>query len=533
MSENGQTGRAGRAIHGGVIGMDADVCFRALAARDARFDGFFYVCVETTGIYCRPVCPARTPRRDRCSFFRTAAEAERAGFRACFRCRPELAPGTGDDGVAPRLVTEAVRLIDRGWMNERSVDSLAERLGVSGRHLRRRMESTLGVTPVELAQTRRLALAKQLLHDTRLPLADVAFASGFGSVRRFNAAFRARFARSPLEIRRTHGDSGAPRSVSLRLDFRPPFDWDALLEFLRARAIPGVEEVTADEYRRTVGRGAHGGWVAVRRDPRRDALRADVALPLAGSLMEVRARLRALFDLDARPRAIAAHLARDARLAPSIARSPGLRVPGAFDGFETAVRAVLGQQVSVAAATTLAGRFAARFGQRVRTPYPALVTAFPEAARVAAADAREIARVGLPAARAASVRLLAAALAAGRLRLEPGADPESSMAALVEIPGIGPWTAQYLAMRSLAWPDAFPSGDLGIRRALGGAPASDAERLSESWRPWRAYAALHLWRTLHGNDDDRLPPRTAHARSGGHAARRNPARRSATGARRG
>lgn len=467
-----------------------------MSARDARFDGVFFTCVSTTGIYCRPVCRARTPGRDRCTFVKTAAEAERAGFRACFRCRPEIAPGAGHDDAVPRLVADAVRLVERGWLNAKSVDALARRLGVSSRHLRRSMEATLGVTPVELAQTKRLALAKQLLHDTRMPLADLASASGFGSVRRFNALFLARFGRAPLSIRREVGEPEAGEGVRLRLDFRAPWDGAALFAFLRARAIPGVENVTADEYRRTVRIGKASGWLVVRRDPTRDAVVAEVSLRLAGSLMDLASRVRVLLDLDALPEPIDAHLRRDRVLAASLRRHPGLRVPGAFDGFETAVRAILGQQVTVAGATTLAGRLAARFGDPVRTPFAELSRTFPPPSRIAAASDTQIAAIGVPRARAASLRAMAQAVASGAIRLETGADPESTMTALVALPGVGPWTAQYLAMRALAWPDAFPSGDLGLREALGGATQAAIERRAESWRPWRAYAALHLWNSL-------------------------------------
>ncbi|HSN89979.1 MAG TPA: AlkA N-terminal domain-containing protein, partial [Anaeromyxobacteraceae bacterium] len=363
--------------------LDADTCYRALAARDRRFDGLFLVGVSTTGVYCRPVCPARTPGRDRCRFFAHAAEAEREGFRACFRCRPELSPGQGPVDASPRLVAAATARIEAGFLNEGSVDQLARGLGVTGRHLRRALEGALGLSPVELAQSRRMALAKQLLQDTGLPVAEVAFAAGFRSLRRFNALFRARFGRPPTALRREAGATAAPDgALTLRLDFRPPLDWEALLAFLAARATAGVEEVAGDAYRRTVRLGERSGWVEVRRDPDRPALRAAVSLSLAGALMPLAARLRALFDLDARPDAVADHLARDPLLRRSVRRHPGLRVPGAFDGFETAARVVLGQQVSVRAATTLAGRLTAALGDPVATPFPALTRLGPAARAV-------------------------------------------------------------------------------------------------------------------------------------------------------
>jgi AraC family transcriptional regulator of adaptative response / DNA-3-methyladenine glycosylase II len=477
------------------VRLEADTCYRALAARDRRFDGLFLVGVSTTGVYCRPICPARTPGRDRCRFFARAAEAEREGFRACLRCRPELAPGRGPVDAGPRLVAAAAARIEAGFLNEGSVDALASGLGVTGRHLRRALSGALGLSPVELAQSRRMALAKQLLQDTDLGMTEVAFASGFRSLRRFNALFRARFGKPPSALRREAGAATArDGAIPLRLDFRPPLDWEALLAFLGARATAGVEEVAGGAYRRTVRLGGRTGWVEVRLDPECPALRADVSLSLAGALMPLAARLRALFDLDARPDAVAAHLGRDPLLRRSVGRRPGLRVPGAFDGFETAVRVVLGQQVSVRAATTLAGRLAAALGEPIATPFPALGRLPPTPGAVAGAGEDRLAGLGMPGARARALGALAAAAAEGRLPLDAqglrdGADR------LRELPGIGDWTAQVLAMRS-GEPDAFPAGDLGVRRALGAAGAREAEARAERWRPWRAYAAMHLWTTL-------------------------------------
>jgi AraC family transcriptional regulator of adaptative response / DNA-3-methyladenine glycosylase II len=473
--------------------LDPVTCYRAVCARDGRFDGLFFVGVTTTGVYCRPVCPARTPGRDRCVFFGTRAEAERDGFRACFRCRPELAPGQGPVDALPRLVERAVARIEAGDLDERSVDDLARALEVSGRHLRRALTSALGVGPVELAQSRRLALAKQLLQDTSLPLAELALASGFASVRRFNALFQARFGRPPSAVRRERGAGGAASaSIALRLDHRTPYGWDALLEFLAARAIPGVEQVEGGVYRRTLRVGPRRGWVAVRRDAGRPALRAEVSLSLAGALTPVAARLRALFDLDARPAAVDAHLALDPFLRPFVKLRPGLRVPGACDGPEAAVRAILGQQVTVAAATTLAGRVARRFGEPLETPFPGLDRLFPPADALAEAGA-ELASLGMPEPRARAAAAVARAVAREGLSLEPSADVERALARLRELPGIGDWTAQYVAMRALRWPDAFPAGDLGVRAALGGATAARAALAAERWRPWRAYAVVHLW----------------------------------------
>jgi AraC family transcriptional regulator of adaptative response / DNA-3-methyladenine glycosylase II len=474
--------------------LDPASCYAALAARDARFDGVFYNGVRTTGIYCRPICPARLPAFDRCEFFATAAEAERAGYRACWRCRPELAPGNAAVDARSRLARSAWTRIEAGFLNDHSLEELGQALGVTTRHLRRVMEAEFGISPVELAQTRRLALAKQLLQDTRMSMVDVAFAAGFASVRRFNALFQERFKRRPSSVRRgRENDVPDDESISLRLDFRPPLDWEALLGFFRARAIGRVEMVDSGEYRRGVSLDGQEGWVAVGLEPKRHALRARVALSLAPKLMEVVARLRALFDLDARPDVISRHLGLDPVLRPLVAARPGLRVPGAFDGFELAVRAVLGQQVSVRAATTICGRLVDRFGREVNHGLDGISRTFPTAGRLAEATVARVRKIGVPERRARTIVELARLVAEERVDLSPGGDPEGVVATLQTITGIGPWTAHYLAMRALRWPDAFPAGDLAVRRALGLETARAAERRSMPWRPWRAYAVVHLW----------------------------------------
>ncbi|MBI4865913.1 MAG: DNA-3-methyladenine glycosylase 2 family protein [Candidatus Wallbacteria bacterium] len=460
--------------------LDPNSCYRALTARDARFDGVFFVAVRTTGIYCRPICSARTPKRESCSFFRSGAEAERAGFRACLRCRPELAPGNAPIDAVPDLVRRAVARIEAGYLDTSDVEALAGALGVTGRHLRRSMERELGVGPIELAQSKRLALAKQLLQDTRLDLAQVAFASGFKSIRRFNSLFRDRCGFSPSELRRGKEARAAGSAIPLRLDFRPPLDWDSLLAFFRDRALPGVESVTADEYRRVVRLGGALGTVGVWRDPGRPSLRAEVSMSLSASLVTIVARLRALFDLDARPDAVARALESDALLAPLVRSRPGLRVPGAFDGFESAARVVLGQQVSVAAARTLAGRLVARWGDAV---------AFPSAAELAARSVDELASVGMPGRRAETLRAVAASFAR---------DPEAATApgALDGIAGLGDWSRECIRMRAGRDPDAFPAGDLGLKKALPGHTIRQISQRAEAWRPWRAYAVMHLWMAL-------------------------------------
>jgi AraC family transcriptional regulator of adaptative response / DNA-3-methyladenine glycosylase II len=482
--------------------LDPDACYRAVLARDARFDGVFFVGVKTTGIYCRPICPARTPGRDRCLFYGTAAEAERAGFRACFRCRPELAPGLARVDAVPRVVAEAMQRIEAGALADGSLEQLAVELGVTSRHLRRAMHAALGLSPVELAQSRRLAMARQLVADTTLPLSEVAFASGFRSLRRFNSAFRARYDCAPSRLRRARRPAAPAETLTLTLAYRPPYEWPALLRFLGARAVPGVELVRGATYLRTARIGEHSGWLAVAPIAGRAALRAEISLSLSGALMPLRARLRRVFDLDAQPATIAAHLARDPVLAARVRARPGLRVPGAFDGFEAATRAVLGQQVSVAAATTLAGRLAARFGDPIATPHPELTRLAPTPDRIASAADDAIAAIGLPRARARTLNALARAVASGELSLDAPGAPSSGEASreldgaldrLIALPGIGPWTAHYLAMRAFGWPDAFPETDLGVRRALGGVSGPRARALAEPWRPWRAYGVTHLW----------------------------------------
>ncbi|MDX2092833.1 MAG: AlkA N-terminal domain-containing protein [Kofleriaceae bacterium] len=499
-----------------------DARYDALVTRDPRFDGVFFVGVSTTGVYCRPICPARTPGRTRCSFYPTPAQAEAAGYRACFRCRPELAPGNTRDGrpaavdAIDVLVEVATRRINDGALNEASIDDLAAELGVSARHLRRATEARLGVSPVELAQTRRLALAKQLLQDTQLPITEVAFAAGFGSVRRFNAAFEERMGSAPSAIRRAHAATSTG-GVRLRLDYRAPYAWTEMLSFLRARAIPGVEHVDDARYRRVVQIAGETGVIEVEPVETRHALWLTVSPSLVRVLMPLVARVRRLFDLDARPDVIASVLGRDRVLAAHVARTPGLRLPGAIEPFEAAVRALLGQQVSVAAATTFAGRFAAAFGARYAGDV-ALTVRFPTAHEVAQQTPAAIARIGLTTARAAAVHGLAVAVDRGVLRFD-GGNLERFVASAVALPGVGPWTAHYLAMRGLHDPDAFPAADLGVLKALRGT-AREAMTRADAWRPFRSYAVMHLWNNLGGSDAGQESDRNAHRRAAPVRARR-------------
>ena len=471
--------------------LDPATCHRAMLARDARFDGCFFTGVTSTGIYCRPVCPARPPKLENCRFFPGAAAAQEAGFRPCLRCRPESAPDIGAWRGTSATVSRALALIDTGAMEENDVEALAGRLGMGERQLRRLFRQHLGASPVAVAQTRRVLLAKQLLHETRLPMTQVALASGFGSVRRFNETFQALYRRPPRELRRLQGaDLSDGAAFSLLLPYRSPFDWDGLLGFFKGRAIPGVEWVETDRYGRTIALDGAIGTIEIGHEPERGAIRATIDFPRPTALPAIIARIRRLFDLAADPAVIGAHLSADPALAPLVAARPGLRVPGAWDGFELGVRAILGQQISVAAATKLIGRLAARWG--TQTGCDRIV--FPTPTQLADAD---IASLGMPQARGDAVVALARAAAADPQLFDARQDLATTIMTLCALPGIGPWTANYIAMRALRESDAMPTGDVGLLRALaiGGVrpTADDLDTRANGWRPWRAYAALHLW----------------------------------------
>jgi AraC family transcriptional regulator of adaptative response / DNA-3-methyladenine glycosylase II len=486
------------------LDLDREACLRALATRDERFDGRFFIGVRSTGIFCRPVCPAR-PRPENCSFFPSAAAAAEAGYRPCLRCRPEASPGSPAWLGTSATVVRAIRLVEQGALDDGSVGELAERLGIGERHMRRLFLEHVGASPVAVAQTRRVLFAKRLIDESSLPMHEIASASGFTSVRRFNDALRKTYGESPSSLRERRRNSQSRASaalcstLTLRLPYRSPFDWDGMLGYFRIRATPGVEEIDGERYRRTFKLGEARGIIEVSRDEATRQLCANIQLADAPApLIQVAARLRNLFDLQADPVEIGAHLKRDPLLRRSIERRPGLRVPGAWDGFELAVRAILGQQVSVKGATTLTGRLVAAHGEPIADPTGtsgALSFLFPLPEVIAEAD---VAKVGLPASRAGAIRALAAAVAAGKVELSTGVDLEHNLAALRALPGIGDWTAEYVAMRAMREPDAFPASDLGLRRALadenGVMPSvRELARMSEAWRPCRAYAAVALW----------------------------------------
>ncbi len=485
--------------------LDHQACYRALQTRDARFDGRLFVGITSTGIYCRPICPARPARFEHCRFYPSAAAAQEAGFRPCLRCRPETAPELGSWRGTSNTVSRGLALIADGALDgdDASVERLAGRLGVGGRQLRRLFRQHLGASPVAVAQTRRVLFAKQLIHDTRMPMAEIALAAGFGSVRRFNETFRQLFRRPPGALRRKailplREGSVAATGVLLRLRYRSPYDWPAMLAFLRARAVDGVERVAGDSYRRTVLHDGQLGSVEVGHLPAQESLAVTIRFPDVRALPAIVERVRRVFDLGADVATIGAHLAQDPLLAPLVAERPGLRAPGGRDGFELAVRAVLGQQVSVEAARQLAGRLARLCGTPIEAGLradPALGLAFPTAAQVAGAD---LAPLGMPGARKTALLALARESLADPQLFRRLGSIEDTVARLRAVRGIGEWTAQYIALRAARETDAFPASDIGLLRSAAGrnrqrpSPAQLQDR-AEPWRPWRAYAAQHLW----------------------------------------
>lgn len=483
--------------------LNPNACYLALCAHDARFDGRFFTGVTSTGIYCRPVCPVKTPKFENCRFYRTPAEAEADGYRPCLRCRPELAPGHTPLEAADRLAAQAAARLEDPEAPERSLTAVAEELGVSARHLRRVFQETYGVSPASYRATRRLLTAKTLLADTALPVTEVALASGFGSLRRFNALFRQQYGLSPGALRKEASPKGgreAPFTVAL--GYRPPLNWAALLAFLDQRAIPGVELVQNGAYLRTVslrqGGTRYTGWLRAEPDPQRNRLLLSGPASLAPVLPQLMARVRRLFDLDCTPALLAPVLAEADRLKPGLFDA-GIRLPGCFDGFEMAVRAVLGQQITVKGARTLAMRLASAFGTPLETPWPQLSLIFPEADALAALPrpiADQLGPLGITGARCRTLGALAEEMSTGRLSLTHFADPLQCRLQLLALPGIGPWTAEYITMRALSWPDAFPHTDYGVRKALGGLSDTELLALGEAFRPWRSYFTLMLWKSL-------------------------------------
>jgi AraC family transcriptional regulator, regulatory protein of adaptative response / DNA-3-methyladenine glycosylase II len=459
--------------------------------RDARFDGKFFIAVLSTGIYCRPICPVRTLPESSVRYYPSAAAAAEAGFRPCLRCRPESCPGTPAWRGTSNTVSRALRLIGESGLEDGGVEVLAERLGVSSRHLRRLFLRHLGATPIAVAQTRRLHFAKRLIDETRLPMTQVALASGFGCIRRFNADIRRVYHRTPTEIRHlAHQMEIQPGNQYLfHLPFRPPYDWKSMLTFLAARATPGIEVVEAGSYRRSISWNDHDGYFEVSLIEGRDALAVRIEFGDPRSLFFIIERIRAMFDLNADWAAIMQSLRTDSMLAGRVQANPGLRVPGCWSGFELATRAILGQQITLKGANTLAGKIVSTFGKPFSSAR-GLTYLFPVPGILA--DAK-LSNIGLPGARAETIRALARAVCDGKISFDGVVDSDAFLNRLCEIRGIGKWTAQYVAMRALGEPDAFPSGDLALLRILGAGSSRDLERRAEAWRPWRAYAAMYLW----------------------------------------
>lgn len=492
-----------------VVG-DLESCYRAVQSRDPRFDGWFFVAVTTTGIYCRPSCPAVSPKRNHVVFYPSAAACQQAGFRACRRCRPDATPGSPEWNTRADVVGRAMRLIADGVVDREGVAGLARNLGYSARHLHRQLVGEVGAGPIALARSQRAQVARLLLETTDLPCAEVAFAAGFGSIRQFNDTIRAVYALAPMALRGTRRPVGSGRDsgrgwagflgeINLRLAYRVPFFGAGVLAFLGQRAIDDVEQWDGHEYRRTLSLPHGAATMALSEGD--GHVRCRLALGDLRDLGTAVQRARRLLDLDADPVAVAEHLGRDPILAPAVAAVPGRRVPGAVDGAEMAIRAVLGQQISVAGARRLAGQLTRRWGQDLSGrsgPGPneatdsGLSRLFPTPVVIAALDPGDLA---MPGARSRALIGLAGALAEGRIVVDPGADRDEVRRQLVALPGIGPWTADYVALRGLGDPDAFLPSDLGVRRALAGLAAgpADAARLAERWRPWRGYALQYLW----------------------------------------
>ena len=507
----------------GMTGLDTpnapDACYLALKARDARFDGCFFTGVTSTGIYCRPVCRVRTPKQENCRFFSLAAQAELAGFRPCLRCRPELAPlldplnqpntkAWSTQDASSILASQAARLMDTPYCPPGpvlTIQRLAHRLGISDRHLRRIFEAQFGVSPLQYLQTRRLLCAKQLLTDTKLEVKQVASLSGFASLRRFNTAFATRYGLNPSQLRQTSMSKGgaAPQgSVQVRLAFRPPYDVEAMLRFFSTRQVAGLNLVNLAQGALYIGQTlalSNGnepvtGWVLAKFDEAQYRVNLQVSDSLGQFVPGVIRLVRAWLDLDANPATINSVLHAD------FPQGDGLRVPGTLNSFELAVRAVLGQQITVAAANTLAGRLVARFGQAIDTPFSGLNCLFPSPQALACASGDDLGALGIVKQRQAAIHALAHAVASGQLCLDAGVDVAATLSQLQALPGIGDWTAQYIAMRALRWPNAFPAGDVALQKALGlsdtrGA-AHAAQMASQAWQPWRSYAVVRAWASL-------------------------------------
>jgi AraC family transcriptional regulator, regulatory protein of adaptative response / DNA-3-methyladenine glycosylase II len=498
-----------------VAGLDHDSCYQAFLSHDARFDGRLFACVKTTRIYCRPVCRVKPPMQKNCHFVAHAAQAERLGFRPCLRCRPELSPGYASSEASSFLAQAAATALQFPRREASSLEALASKIGVTSRHLRRLFQKEFGVTPIEYSQTQRLLLAKRLLTDTQLPVAMVSEAAGFGSIRRLNALFLKNYRFSPLTLRKQGAIEKMPASLhfgvhKILLSYRPPYAWQTQLEYLSNRTLAGVEYVDLDKsmYWRSVrirdGLTQCIGWISVSHAPEKSSLQVGLSDSLAPVIGQVMLLVRRLFDLDARPQDIAMVLtaSKSFNFKPLLTTAPGLRLAGSFDGFELSIRAILGQLVSVKAAHATASKVVLNFGQALsefdhveRCPCAAIVRLTPEPAALLSATQETLGALGVTKQKQAAIKAIAQGLVGGELVLDPSVDVASTIVQLKAMHGIGDWTAQYIAMRALAWPDAFPSSDYGVLKALGGTPAQ-AVKISQEWRPWRSYATRYLWHSL-------------------------------------
>lgn len=470
--------------------LNREHCYQALLTHDPRFDGTFFVAVKTTKIYCRPVCKVKPVLFKNCTFFLTAAQAEQFGFRPCLRCRPELAPGNAPLDSVSRLAAIAISKIEDGILSKISVRQLAHELGVSDRTLRRVMESELGVSPLELAQTHRLLLAKRLLTDTKLPITEIAYASGFASIRRFNTVLKKQYNLSPRDFRKNNTKNQNQEFLICEIAYRSPMAWQDLLLFLQIRAIAGVEWTDGTIYRRTVKIGKHIGWLEASLCTDKKAILAKISISLAPVMTEVIAGLKRLFDLYAEPKQISKHLGTLAKA------KPGLRVPGAFNFFEVCIRAILGQQVSVKAASTLATRLAHKYGETIDTPFNELNLLSPEPSVIESAKIKDMIALGITKNRATTIQCIAKVFANNTDFFDSADSRKKIISKLHTIRGVGKWTLQYISMRILADPNAFPHTDLGILKALNVTSPKTALMKAEKWQPWRAYAAMHLWKSL-------------------------------------
>lgn len=485
------------------VELDRTACYAALKAHDTRFDGRFFIGVSSTRIYCRPICRVKLPKEENCTFFPSAPAAEAAGFRPCRRCRPELAPGLSLEDSTSQIAQKAAMIMEENCLADMKITDLAGMLGVTDRHLRRAFSAQFGVSPVQYLQTRRLLLAKCLLADTELSITKVALYAGFGSIRRFNDLFKKYYRATPSTFR-SAGKAIAENkeTITLTLEYRPPYAWDELIEFLAGRAIPGVELVRDGTYSRTIsiksGKDLYCGWISVANKPKDNSLSVTMSSSLLPVLPRVLAKIRSFFDLNCNPAEIYSKLSVLNETVPDIC-IPGLRLPGCFDPFEISLRAVLGQQITVKAARTLAMRLVHGFGGTISTPFEELQYTFPTSEvifRLEQPIENQLGPLGITGARARSIYALAKAIENGSIHFTPEADPEAELEKLLKLPGFGPWTVQYIGMRAFSWPDAFPHTDYGVKKALAGLSEKEILELSQEWKPWRSYATINLWNSL-------------------------------------